>query len=416
MTSQNLNVGYSVLLRSPRYLPFFISQILTNLGDGLMAVAIIYVALNLGVSPWELGMITAGVTLARGFLGPIGGIIGDRMNKRRYLILVEGMRACVTIALFLLFQTGLLGIWHLLLFGVVISTLFAVSVPVAKSIIPQLVDAPALQSANALVQTITWPAFFLGSGLLAAFLQFGMQSVLFMAIAIFFAVSTGLLILLPSIDAVIADKTSRKSWLDDLRDGYRELSSDRVLLVRVWTYAVFTFFWRGALQIILPLAILVHLDSPAWLFGVLMFVNGAGEFVANLVVGRTKIARPLVFSFLCELVLGIGLVFIAIALFVPAPTVPLLVGSLLIGIGAATIDIPLLMVIQKHVSQQNMGKVISYWFTIGSTGGALGNIAFGLYFELIPFGIGTAIIAAALTVFGVSILAWAHYSSDRALS
>lgn len=59
------------------------------------------------------------------------------------------------------------------------------------------------------------------------------------------------------------------------------------------------------------------------------------------------------------------------------PEVALLAGVAMIGIAAATIDILLLTLIQTTVSSHNLGKAVSCWFTIGSAGGALGNLAVG---------------------------------------
>ncbi|WP_089272911.1 MFS transporter [Puniceibacterium sediminis] len=414
MTYAPTDDAYLTLLQRRSYAAFFTSQCITNLCDGLLAVTIIYFAIEMNASALQLGAVTFGVTLSRGFLGPIGGVMGDRMDKRWFLIVVELLRALLMLGLFLFYTSGALNIYSLTAFGILVSTCFAISVPAAKSMIPKLLKEEQLQAGNALVQTITWPAFFLGSGLLAGFLHFDMKGGIFLATAAAFVVSTALLLLLPEINTDSDAPSAKTSLREDLSQGYKELSSDRVLLIRVWSYAAFTFFWRGALQIVLPLLVLRELESPAWLFGALMFVNGAGEFVGNLVVGRLQLRRPLVFSFLCEPVLGFGLMLLALALFVPYPMVPLFTGALLIGLGAATIDIPLLTVIQRHVSQRNIGKVISYWFTIGSFGGAMGNLALGAYFEFLDVRLGTTILSIGVVLLGLAMLNWAYRATRQA--
>ena len=196
--------------------------------------------------------------------------------------------------------------------------------------------------------------------------------------------------------------------MTELLQGYRELKSDSVIHARVWAYGIFTFFWRGTLQILIPLAVISTLNSPAWVYGALMFVNGVAELIANLVVGKMRFHKPLVFTFLCEILIGLGLLAIFAAFALPVPEVGVFIGVILIGIAAATIDIPLLTVIQKNVAEQNVGKVISYWFTIGSAGGALGNLFMGLYFEFVPIQIGTAILGAIVFLLGLQMMAWAR--------
>jgi MFS family permease len=401
-------LAYFRLLRLPRFLAFFASQILTNLADGLMAVAVIYFAIKLDASPWQLGVITSAIILSRGFLGPIGGLIGDRMDKRTYLICIEVLRCGLMFLLYVTYAMGFATIWVLMPFGILISTCFAISVPVAKSIIPKLVPQADLQPANALIQTVTWPAYFIGSGLLAAILPLDLESLIFALVGAFFAISVLMLTRLPTVPLVAATVGVQKpSLTSDLAQGYTELRLDSVLHARVWAYGIFTFFWRGSLQILLPLALLSHLGSPEWLFGALMLVNGVTEFFASLYVGTLRLKKPLLFTFCCEPLLAIGLLAVAASFIMPVPEIGLLVGVILIGIAAAIIDIPLLTVIQMKVSENNIGKVVSYWFTIGSTGGALGSLCLGLWFEVMPFAIGTAILGLALLVVGAGLYLWA---------
>lgn len=402
--------GYLPLLRSGRYLPFFLSQILTNLADGLLAVAIVYFAVSLDASPWQLGVITFMITLSRGFLGPLGGVIGDRVDKRWYLIGIEALRAGLTGLMFLLFVSGQAGIWMLMAFGVAVSTLFAVSVPAAKTIIPKLARPEELQPANGLIQTITWPAYFLGSGLLAALLPLGLEDAILLVAAAVFGVSGLLLLGLPKIGRE-ARPDAKGGFVADLVQGYSEMRSDSVMHARVWAYGIFTFFWRGSLQILIPLAVLTHLRSPDWVFGALMLVNGAAEFAANLVVGRLRLRRPLVFTFSCEALLGLGILLVASGFVLPVPEIGLFAGVFMIGIAAATIDIPLLTVIQTRVSSHNVGKVVSYWFTIGSAGGALGNLLLGIYFEFVPFASGTFLLGVLLALAGLAMIRWAQVNN-----
>ncbi|MDO7634906.1 MAG: MFS transporter [Porticoccaceae bacterium] len=402
--------GYLKLLKSKDYVPFFISQVLTNLSDGLLAVAIVYFAIQLQASPWQLGVITFFVTLSRGFLGPLGGLISDRMNKKTYLIGIEICRTLLMAGAFVLYINDLVDIWGLMVIGTLVSTLFAISVPAAKAIIPKLVADHELQLANGLIQTVTWPAFFLGSGFLAIIITTGITAWTFLLVALAFLLSSILLLFIPlqATQPTSSGATTKLNMMTELLQGYRELKSDSVIHARVWAYGIFTFFWRGTLQILIPLAVISTLNSPAWVYGALMFVNGVAELIANLVVGKMRFHKPLVFTFLCEILIGLGLLAIFAAFALPVPEVGVFIGVILIGIAAATIDIPLLTVIQKNVAEQNVGKVISYWFTIGSAGGALGNLFMGLYFEFVPIQIGTAILGAIVFLLGLQMMAWAR--------
>lgn len=419
MNTPTTGSSYWPLLRAKGFSPFFYSQILTNLGDGLLSVSLIYYAVSIGSSAATLGLLVSAITLARGLLGPLGGVISDRMDRRRYVITLEVLRTVAVLCIPVLGLMGVLNVWSLAIIGVFISTLFAISVPAAKALIPELISKDRLQLANGLIQTITWPAFFLGAGALALFQGRYPPYTLFALIGGAFAISSMLLWLLP-----VAGKTQAPQarltilvFFQELTRGYQALSVDRVMRARVWLYGVFTFFWRGTLQICIPLLILRHFESPQWVYGALMFANGAAELLANLYVGKTYFRRPIVFTYSCEILMGVGLLLMAVSLYLPLPYVWLFPAVILIGIAAATIDIPLLTVIQKQVAVEHTGKVISYWFTIGSCGGAAGSLLLGMLFNFLP--VGVAILVTGGVCLGIGLLffgwAWRHNTFVNAL-
>jgi MFS family permease len=400
--------GYLPLLRSRRFAPFFISQILTNLGDGLLSVSVIYYAIKMGASTGFLGAVVFAITLTRGLLGPLGGGLSDLLDRRRYVITLEVLRTLCVLLVPLLYQAGLLTLPLLAVMGVVISTLFAISVPAAKTVIMELVEKEELQRANGLIQTITWPAFFLGSGLLALMQDRVSPAGLFLVIGIMFAVSSLLLWQLPkNLTPPAPRRLTLSLFMQELKLGYQVLEVDKVMRARILLYAVFTFFWRGSLQICIPLLVLRHLNSPHWVYGSLMFANGVAEFLANLYVGKRHLFRPLVFTYLCEILLGAGLVLLAASLWLPFTLVWLFVSVILIGFAAATIDIPLMTVIQKQVDGAHIGKVVSYWFTLGSCGGAAGSLMFGLLFDVMPVLEGILLSGLACLLIGVLCYLWA---------
>lgn len=401
--------GYLALLGNRRFAPFFGSQILTNLGDGLLSVALIYYALKMGSSAATLGAMVFAITLARGLLGPLGGVIGDRVDRRRYVILLESLRALGTLAVPGLYYLGALNLYGLAAIGVAISTLFAISVPATKALIPQLIETERLQRGNGLIQTVTWPAFFLGAGALALLQERLAPHGIFVVIGAAFAMSSVLLWQLPKANAVAKtpQRLTLSIFFQELRNGYQVLQIDPVMRARVWLYGAFTFFWRGSLQICIPLLILRHLHSPDWVYGSLMAANGIAELVANLYVGKRFFAKPLVFTYSCELLLGAGLLLMAFSLWLPATYVWIFMAVVLIGFAAATIDIPLLTVIQTQVPSEHVGKVISYWFTIGSCGGAAGGLVLGMLFDAVPLGVGLLWVGGVCSALGIGCYAWA---------
>ncbi|MBV8046483.1 MAG: MFS transporter [Paludibacterium sp.] len=399
--------GYLALVRNPAFIPLLLSQAITNLGDGLFAVVLVCVAVKIGASPGQLGVITCGLALPRGVLGPLGGVIADRTDKKRMLLAIEWLRSGVMILIAVLGGIVGLNVWALALAGLVVSALYAAAAPAARSLIPLLVPDGQLQLANSMVQGITWPAYFLGAGLFAL-AQHALAPVhLFFLVLGCFALSSLVLMTLPSRGRVTSTaRLSSQQIVSDLVIGYRALRGHPVLYVRVMTYALYSFFWRGLLQVALPLLVLRALPLYASLYGALMLANGLCELVSNLVIGKIHVSRPLHIAYAGELIMGLAAWGMMLSAHFPQQVYGLYFAAVLVGISAALIDIPLMTELQRHIPQQHIGKVLSYWFSIGAVGGGAGSLICGLVLEhvaLVP-----ALISSGglLGLFGVAMLMW----------
>ncbi len=409
MTQSTTKMGYIDLLKLNRFLPFLISQVLTNFGDGLFAVVIIYFAVKLNATATQLGIITFCMTLPRGLLGPIGGVIADKTDRRKLLIGIELARTLIILLIPVLSAMNLIDIWGLAFLGLVVSALFSMGAPAAKAFIPKLVSQIDLQIANSLAQAIVWPAYFIGAGMLSVVGENVAPANIFYLVALCFGLSLVALLFLPrDLPMVGTGKLTVSSFMRDLKLGYQTLSENSVLHARVVLYGLFTFAWRGILQILLPLYVLRQFGDKGTLYGTLMLVNGCGELLANLVVGKINFRRPLVQSFSGELLIGLAALLMVLSMQMTDPRIGLYVATFMVGVAASIIDIPIFTVIQREIPEQHLAKVISYWFTIGSLGGALGTLVCGRLLEHVSIA-ATGLVGGILLIgVGIGMMLWAR--------
>jgi MFS transporter, DHA3 family, macrolide efflux protein len=404
-----MTAGYLRLLRASAFRNFIVSQVLTNLGDGLLATGSVYAATTLGVSAWGLGLVGGALTIPKAVVGPFGGVLSDRMDIKYFLVCGEVLRVLAVGLLFAFFAADMGSLWLLVVLTGVASAVPGLALPAGKSLIPKLVAAADLQAANGLAQAIMWPAFFIGSGLLGVVALSGSSSLPFLVVGVLLSVSVLALWRIPrQARRAVGQRAGPISLRRDLVTGYQELRGEQALHRRIVTYGLFTFIWRGTLQVLIPLAVLQHAQSPPWVYGSLMFVNGAAEFAAALAIGRLTLRRPLAFTFGCEILLAGSLLGILASLQLPFPEVALFPSVVLIGFAAATIEIPLITIVQQRIGEDNVGKVFSYWVTIGSAGGAAGSLLFGLYFDSVPLRLGTLLLAVFAVLVSVALLTWSR--------
>ena len=83
-----------------------------------------------------------------------GGVVADRIDRRRYVILVQGVNALITLSLGTLALTGLIRVWHLYLAAFVNSTLTTAAGPARTAMVPGLVPRELLVNAFAQIASV----------------------------------------------------------------------------------------------------------------------------------------------------------------------------------------------------------------------------------------------------------------------
>src|SRR3984885_2501227 len=86
-------------LAIPNYRRFFFGQGTSLVGTWMQAVAQSWVVFTLTHSPPAIGFVLALQTLPVLFLAPYGGVVADRVNKRRFLILLQSLMGVAALVL-----------------------------------------------------------------------------------------------------------------------------------------------------------------------------------------------------------------------------------------------------------------------------------------------------------------------------
>ena len=390
---------------------FFTGQVGSNLGDGLQITAATFLALRIGASPFELGFVAFCGTFPRILFGPLGGALADRWDRRKVMIATDLIRCMVVLAIPTLYFTGLMNVWVLAALSFLLTSCSPFFLPASKALIPEIVGREKINLANGLLQTTIWPANFLGAGLIGP-----LQLVMDLPYAFFvnagsYALSAATLWAMRVRPGETDESaTSKPPLLDSMVDGYRALKIEKVLHTVVITYAAYIFFWRGLLQVGLPLYVSRELGGGAGLFGLLMAVNGGGELVSSLVVGKWRLKKPLAVAFSGQALFGMGMLGVAASSFVgleSAETVWLVGASIFLGgLALPVTDVPVLSTIQKRIPDEHVAKVFSYWNTLGAVGSALGTLLLGALFDVMPVTYGFLAGAIVLILLGSVGTGW----------
>ena len=135
------------LLRNRNFVLFETGRFLSSLGSSLSSIAYPLLVLGLTHSPAKAGIVTAARTVPQPLLSLIAGAAADRGNRKRQMLLADGIRAVALATLATLVVTGTLEWWVIALVGLVegigTTTFTAASAGALRAVVPvpQLPDA-----------------------------------------------------------------------------------------------------------------------------------------------------------------------------------------------------------------------------------------------------------------------------------
>jgi len=124
------------------------------LGDGVYIVAIAWQVYEISDTPTALSLIGVAWTLPMAAFLLVGGMVSDRVDRRRIMIATDLVRALAVAVIAVLSLTGVLELWHLFLLAIVFGTGDAFFGPAFNATVPQIVPQRMLVQANSLDQFI----------------------------------------------------------------------------------------------------------------------------------------------------------------------------------------------------------------------------------------------------------------------
>lgn len=370
--------GFSAL-RHRNYRLYFGGQTVSQIGAWMQTVTQPWLVLELGGTPLQLASVLALQFLPPAFLAPLGGVMADRLDKRRTLIAVQLLAAAQASALFVLIFTGNIQLWHVFVLAAVLGVVNAGDMPFRHSFAAELVprkdlmNAIALNSASFNSARIVGPAV---GGLLIAWFgtawSFGINAVTYLAVVI------GLWLM----DARRLHREPAKNdhlpvWTS-LREGIRYATSTPIVLWPLVLLLGMASFGMN-FQTLLPLFARETLGLAADGYGALFAAMGVGSLIGSLAMAFMGSRRPLL-----PVMLGGGIAFAVLeAVFAFARAVPLvLIISLLIGLFSMLMVNTINVTIQSNVEHALRGRVMSLYTTVFAGSAPLGGLFAGFVAEV----------------------------------
>ncbi len=302
---------------------FWASLLFSAVGSQISTVAIAWQIYEITHSPFQLGLAGLFRALPIMLLSIPGGVLADRMDRRRLLIITQSLAAVLALALALLSYFAAVQVWQIYLVTFLSGAVGIFDSPARTALIPSLVRPEQLATAYAL--NITWRQIatlsgpFIGGVIIASV---GLSIAYFFDALSFFSVIVCLALM--RVGPAATSSTQKESPLQSVRGGFNFIRDNRAILGLMAMDTCVQFF--GAYRSMMPVFTRDILGVGPTGLGALLGVPAFGALAGSAVVmamgnpkrkGRLIIAVTLIYTagLVCfalsrSLVLSLALVFL----------------------------------------------------------------------------------------------------------
>jgi MFS family permease len=396
-------------LEVPNYRLYLAGQATSLCGTWMQMAAQSWLVLQLTHSATALGLVVALQTLPVLILGPYGGVVADRVDKRKAMITFQALMGIQALILGVLTVTHSVRLWEIGVLAFILGLNNTFENPARQSFMLELVGPDHLRNAVSLNSTMVNVARVVGPGIAGLLIALVGSGWCFLINAVtFIAVINSLTRMDMSALNPVVPMTRAKG---QLRDGLRYVRHEpRLALPLVMAAVVGCLAYEFQVTLPFMAAHGLHVGSAG--FGFMTAAMGVGAVAGGLALAtRGKIgSMPLI---LAALAFGITMVLAALA-----PSLGLeLVALALVGAASVTFMSQTNATLQLRAAPEMRGRVMALWFVSfqGSTpiGGPIVGAVMASYGARAGLGLG-AIACLAVAAGGAMALRTLRANRDLA--
>jgi MFS family permease len=358
--------------------------------------------MTLGWMMWEqthseswLGMLAFLMFFPTILVGPLFGVMVDRINRRTAAVVTSIILGLLSLLLSLLVGQQLMNELMLLFFAFGIGVANSAYQSIRLSLVPELVSISNMSKAVAINAILYNTSRFIGPVIAGLLIKYESNAFAFAVVSACYIPLIIVLLLLKIDNCQKPSRAGQFTFFMDIKAGLNYALNSDLILRLLMLIAVSAILGRGLLEI-LPAAVDVlygrGVEGLAWLNS----AAGVGAIIAGLLLSSFNAERLLMATRLGVIASGFLLIMFSytrsfeLGLLIVAG---LSFCATVCGIGTQSL-------IQVSVTSAFRGRVMSLWGSINIGGGALGGLLFGVLteftgysFTLIAVGLLSVVIA-----------------------
>jgi MFS transporter, DHA3 family, macrolide efflux protein len=339
--------------------------------------------------------------LPQAIIGLFAGVWIDRFNRKKIIILADGIVAASSLFLGVLFFMGIssLTFVYVVLFVRTLGESF--HKPALQALIPQIVPQDELIKAGGFGQMINTACTMLGP-MLGALLMSLTTLRWIMLLDVFGAFLAIVSLTIVKTSQLHSNHTNRINFVQDIKQGKLAIKSNKALL-RLSIPTLISTVVFVPLGTLLPLMVRNYFFGTAWHNGLIQTLFSLGMLIAAIVIGLTGgLKKQFLMISLFTGLLGLSSF---IAGLIPANLFWVFcILVFLMGSTGSGFNIPFTAYVQRTVPPENLGKVLSLITSVMSFAAPVGMFIAGPIAEII--GVSNWMIIAGILMIFVGIMSY----------
>jgi MFS family permease len=359
-------------LRHRNFRLFFGGQSISLIGTWMQRVALGWLVYRLTNSPFLLGLVGFSGQIPAFLLAPLAGVLADRWNRQRMLILTQTVAMIQALALSLLVLTGTVMVWHIISLSVLLGIINAFDMPTRQSFMVEMVEEKEdLANAIALNSSMVNSARLLGPSIAGILVAAVGEGICFLINGISYLTVIGALLAMRIVPKNLKPQRSRV-W-HGLKEGFAYASAFAPIRAVLLLLGLVSLMGMPYI-VLMPVFAKDILHGGAHALGFLMGASGLGALAGAIYLASRKTVLGLGrLIAVAASIFGLGIIAFSFSRLLWL-SLPLM---LMTGFGQMVQMASSNTVLQTIVDDDKRGRIMSF-YTMAFMGGApLGSLFAG---------------------------------------
>ena len=332
---------------------FWLGGAFSNIGMWALIYGRLWLMHELTDIPIMLGVVTLSSLGPVIILSPLGGVVADRVDRLKLVIISRFLFASLALLTALLIALDIIQPWHLISISLATGTLLSFDIPSRQAMLPNLVPNQHLANAIAVYSMLTAGSAIIGPGLFVPLVNyFGLEGLFFLISGVY-GVTVLTLSLMKPVERQ-GDPLTKSLWLG-LVEGLSYVSNHRTIF-RLLLIGILGGIFGMSFETLLPIFADRILSGGITPYGSLLLAVGIGGLAGSGILASTaSLKNAALIQTASAVLLGGSLVlFSTITMFVPA-----LIAIAFTGLGSVIFLTTNNTMVQSQVDDGYRGRVMS---------------------------------------------------------